>query len=475
MGFWPSFQFQEDDMLDDLKEKWPEILDFFKQEYDIADVSFKTWILPLKVKSFENNMITLVFPGDSGKTGLQYINKKYLSLLKISIEETLNKELELQIILPDNDNNEEEKTPSVISSITEEELSLENRILDSNLNKKYTFDSFVVGSNNNIAHVTSLAVAESPGEVYNPLFIYGGVGLGKTHLVQSIGNFVLKNNTNSKVLYTTSESFTNEIVDLLGKKKTSQEEIIEFRKKYRNVDVLLIDDIQFISNRDRTQEELFNIFNELFMKHKQIVITSDKKPKDMEGIAERLISRFEQGLTVDIQNPDYETRMAILKKKAELAGCEVNESVLQYIANHFVSNVRELEGSLTRVITFSKISHNPITVDFASDVLKELVTPNQEDKITCDYIIDIVADHFQISPSDICSKKKSREFAYPRQICMYLCRVFTDEKLETIGAALKKTNHATVSYGYDKIKAEIETDPATKNLIDILKKKINPN
>ena len=211
------------------------------------------------------------------------------------------------------------------------------------------------------------------------------------------------------------------------------------------------------------------------MKHKQIVITSDKKPKDMEGIAERLISRFEQGLTVDIQNPDYETRMAILKKKAELAGCEVSESVLQYIANHFVSNVRELEGSLTRVITFSKISHNPITVDFASDVLKELVTPNQEDKITCDYIINIVADHFQISPSDICSKKKSREFAYPRQICMYLCRVFTDEKLETIGAALKKTNHATVSYGYDKIKAEIETDPATKNLIDILKKKINPN
>lgn len=461
-------------MLDILQEKWPEILDFFKQEHDITDVSFNTWILPLKLKSFDNNMVTLIYSGETGKRALPFINRKYLAFLKASIGEVLNQEIELQIIASDDEDNKENKT-SKISSISEEDISLENRISESNLNKKYTFDSFVVGSNNNIAQVTSLAVAESPGEVYNPLFIYGGVGLGKTHLIQSIGNFVIKENPNAKVLYTTSESFTNEVIDLLGLKQTTQEEIIEFRKKYRNVDVLLIDDIQFISGRDRTQEEIFNIFNELFMKHKQIVITSDKKPKDMEGIAERLISRFEQGLTVDIQNPDYETRMAILKKKAQTTGCEINESVLQYIANHFVSNVRELEGSLTRVITFSKISHSPITVEFAADVLKELVTPNQEDKITCEYIINIVADHFQILPSDICSKKKSREFAYPRQICMYLCRIFTDEKLETIGAALKKTNHATVSYGYDKIKAEIETDPSTKNLIDVLKKKINPN
>ena len=387
----------------------------------------------------------------------------------------MNQELELQIILPNETVSKIEDESSKISSVSQEDISLENRILDANLNKKYTFDSFVVGSNNNIAQVTSLAVAESPGDVYNPLFIYGGVGLGKTHLIQSIGNFVLKNNPSAKVLYTTSESFTNEVIDLLRKKKTNQEEIIEFRKKYRSVDVLLIDDIQFISGRDRTQEEIFNIFNDLFMKHKQIVLTSDKKPKDMEGIAERLISRFEQGLTVDIQNPDYETRMAILKKKAETSGYNIDEGVLQYIANHFVSNVRELEGSLTRVITFSKISHSPITVDFAAGVLQELVAPNQENAITCEYIINIVADHFQISPTDICSKKKSREFAYPRQICMYLCRVFTDEKLETIGAALKKTNHATVSYGYDKIKSEIETDSKTRDLIDVLKKKINPN
>ena len=206
-------------MLDDLKEKWPEILDFFKQEYDIADVSFKTWILPLEVESFENNMITLVFPGESGKTGLQYINKKYLALLKISIEETLNQELELQIILPNETVSKIEDESSKISSVSQEDISLENRILDANLNKKYTFDSFVVGSNNNIAQVTSLAVAESPGDVYNPLFIYGGVGLGKTHLIQSIGNFVLKKTPSAKVLYTTSESFTNEVIDLLRKKE----------------------------------------------------------------------------------------------------------------------------------------------------------------------------------------------------------------------------------------------------------------
>lgn len=461
-------------MLDVLQEKWPDILDFFKTEFDIADVSFKTWILPLKVKSFENDTVTLLFIHDSGKTGLQYINKKYLSLLKISIEETLGQEIELQIILPDDS---EDNSDTKISSISEEEISLENRIKESNLDKKYTFDSFVVGSNNDIAQVTSLAAAESPGEVHNPLFIYGGVGLGKTHLLQSIGNFVLKNNPEAKVLYTTSESFTNEVIDLLGNKKNkpSQEDIIEFRQKYRNVDVLLIDDIQFISNRDRTQEEIFNIYNDLFLKHKQIVFTSDRRPKDMEGIEDRLINRFEQGLTVDIHNPDYETRMAILKEKALSLGYQLDDLVLQYMANNFTSNVRELEGSLARVISYSKITHNDITVDFAKDVLKELISPDQAEKITCENIIDLVADHYQISVSDICSIKKSKEITVPRQVCMYLCRLYTDDTLETIAKILKKDNHATVSYGYKKIQKEITKNPELKNTVDILKKKINPN
>lgn len=475
MGFWAFLYFEEDNMLDNLKEKWPEILDYLKKEYDIQDITFETFILPLNVQYYKDGLVKLVFTGNSGSSGLQYIKKKYFDFLKLSLAHFLGENTDLQILLPGDasleDSSDESDEENAANS---EDLILERRILEANLDKKYTFDSFVVG-NNAIAQATSLAVADSPGEAHNPLFIFGGVGLGKTHLMQSIGNYVLKSNPNSKVLYTTTESFTNEIVDLLGKQKKDQDEIIQFRKKYRNVDVLLIDDIQFISGKDRTQEELFNIFNELFLKHKQIVFTSDRKPNEIEDIADRLTTRFQQGLTVDIHSPDYETRMAILKKKAETSGYNIDEGVLQYIANHFVSNVRELEGSLTRVITFSKISHSPITVDFASGVLQELVAPNQENAITCEYIINIVADHFQISPTDICSKKKSREFAYPRQICMYLCRVFTDEKLETIGAALKKTNHATVSYGYDKIKSEIETDSKTRDLIDVLKKKINPN
>ena len=334
------------------------------------------------------------------------------------------------------------------------------------------------------AQVTSLAVADSPGEVYNPLFIYGGVGLGKTHLLQSIGNYILKQDKKAKVLYTDTESFTNEVIDLLRAKQTSQEEIIEFRNKYRNVDVLLIDDIQFISKKDRTQEEIFNIFNNLFLKHKQIVITSDRRPEEIEDIADRLKSRFQQGLTVDMQSPDYETRMAILRKHAESKGYILTDDkddtfsvnflkALDYIATHFVSNVRELEGSLNNVIAFSKINNDSeITAEFAAETLK---VENKENKITCDYIINIVAEHFQISPADICSKKKSKEIAYPRQVCMYLCRVYTDEKLSTIAAALKKNNHATVSFGYEKIKNEIEEDDNVRNMIDVLKKKINPN
>ena len=451
-------------MIDILEQKWPEILDFFKQEYDIQDISFKTFILPLKVKSFENNVVTLVFTGRSGNASLQYIKKKYFDFLQISISIALEEDIELHIVLP----GEEEEKVSSIPSVNDEDLILEKRIHEAHLDSKYTFDSFVVG-NNAAAQVTSLAVADSPGEVYNPLFIYGGVGLGKTHLLQSIGNYILKQDKN---------------VVLLRAKQTSQEEIIQFRNKYRNVDVLLIDDIQFISNKDRTQEEIFNIFNNLFLKHKQIVITSDRRPEEIEDIADRLKSRFQQGLTVDMQSPDYETRMAILRKHAESKGYVITDDkedsfsvnflkALDYIATHFVSNVRELEGSLNNVIAFSKIKNvSEITAEFAADTLK---VENKENKITCDYIINIVAEHFQISPADICSKKKSKEIAYPRQICMYLCRVYTDEKLSTIATALKKNNHATVSFGYEKIKNEIEEDPSVKAMIEVLKKKINPN
>ena len=450
--------------MDKIIEKWDEILNTVKQEYEISDVSFDTWIRPLEVFAIEGNTLYILVPSE--QMALSYISKKYLAPLRVAIVEITEIEYEIKFILPEEartlklNTKPAKATPAVTAD-------------ESNLNPNYTFDTFVVGNNNRFAHSASLAVAESPGEAYNPLYIYGGPGLGKTHLMHSIGHFILNQNPDAKVIYVTSEEFTNEVIESIRNGNASS--MTKFRDKYRKVDVLMIDDIQFIIGKESTQEEFFHTFNALQTQGKQIILTSDKPPKEMETLEERIRSRFEWGLMADIGVPDYETRMAILKKKAETSGYNIDEGVLQYIANHFVSNVRELEGSLTRVITFSKISHSPITVDFASGVLQELVAPNQENAITCEYIINIVADHFQISPTDICSKKKSREFAYPRQICMYLCRVFTDEKLETIGAALKKTNHATVSYGHDKIKSEIETDSKTRDLIDVLKKKINPN
>lgn len=464
-------------MLEQIQQNWAEILNYLRTEYDIADISYKTWISPIKPKSYDNNLLTLEYTGSTSPDALKYINKKYIDLLSVSIKEYLETQLdikepnmEVEIIVAGGDNEE-----TSISTAPKADFSFEQRVKDANLNSKYTFDSFVVGANNNIAQATSLAVAESPGEIYNPLFIYGGVGLGKTHLLQAIGIFILKNYPDKNVLYTTTEAFTNEFIDLLGIKKSSQEQIIEFRNKYRNVDVLLLDDIQFISNKDRTQEELFNIFNDLFMKDKQIVITSDKKPKDLEGIPERLINRFEKGLTVDIQNPDYETRMAILKKNVDNLGLDINEEVLDFIANNFTSNVRELEGSLTKIVTYSKITRKDITLDFAADTLKDSIDPGVEEKVTCEDIINIVADHFNISVESICSKKRTNDFAYPRQICMYLCRIYTDEKLETIALALNKKNHATISHGYEKIEKKIQEDPAAAEMIEILKKKISPN
>lgn len=456
-------------MYNDLLDRWPEILDTFKHEYDISDVSFKTWIQPLELKSYKDNIITIIYPGQTENMGLKYIKKKYYIPLKVTIEESLGLETEVNIVLPDDASvSEGEEDYSIAAS------TLSQRISDANLNSKYTFDTFVVGSNNNIAQATSLAVAESPGEIYNPLFIYGGVGLGKTHLMHSIGNFVLDHNPDSKVLYTTCESFTNELIKILRNISGNQQEMVDFRAKYRNVDVLLIDDIQFINGKDRTQEEFFHTFQDLYMHKKAIVITSDRKPKDIGDLEDRLINRFESGLTVDIQSPDYETRMAILRKKAELEHYDISDEVLQYISDNVLSNIRELEGSLTKIIAFSKISHQPIDLAFAQDVLKDYISPELSDIVTCKRILEIVADHFGVSTSDIASKKKSQEFAYPRQICMYLCRTLTDETLETIGVSLHKKNHATVLHGVDKIKAEIEENPSTKATIDVLIKKISP-
>ncbi len=341
-----------------------------------------------------------------------------------------------------------------------------------NLNPKYTFDTFVVGANNNLAHAASLAVAESPGEIYNPLFIYGGVGLGKTHLMHSVANFIMKNNPNAKILYVTSEKFTNELIDAIRNKNNIS--TTEFREKYRNNDVLLIDDIQFIIGKESTQEEFFHTFNTLYESKKQIIISSDKPPKDIETLEERLRSRFEWGLTVDIQPPDYETRMAILRKKEELEGYNIDNEVIKYIASNIKSNIRELEGALTKIVAFSKLGNSKdISISMAEDALKDIISPGGTKKITPEFIIQVVAEHYNLTTSDLLSQRRSKEISYPRQVAMYLCRNMTETPLQEIGKVMGGRDHTTIIHGIEKITKDLESTPTLQNTVDILKKKMN--
>ena len=454
-------------MFDLINEKWDEILEILKKEHDIMDVSFNTWIKPLKIHSVENNIITLLIPDDN--IGVSYLNKKYYIPLKVVIQEVTGHALDIVF----SHESELNKVEKVIASNKVISDSLNDRKAEANINPNYTFDNFVVGGNNNFAHAYALAVAESPAEMYNPLFIYGGVGLGKTHLMHSIGNFILDKNPDAKIRCVTSEVFTNEVIGAI--RSENQSSIVEFRDKYRNLDVLLIDDIQFIIGKERSQEEFFHTFNTLKESNKQIVISSDKPPKDITTLEDRLKSRFEMGLTVDISAPDYETRMAILSKKAESEGYNINEEIIKYIASNIKSNIRELEGALTKIVAFSRVSKKPVDVEFAKEVLKDIISPDVNKEITPKAIINIVAEHFNISPADIVSRKKSHNISHPRQIAMYLIRTLTDSSLQTISAALHKKDHTTVMYAIEKISNEIDCNESTKNTVDILIKKIKPN
>lgn len=458
-------------MLETLKEKWDEILLYLKNEYEISNVSFQTWLLPLEIYSLKQpgDIIQIIVP-DANFLG--YIKKKYSVMLKVSIEEVTGIRCDnVEFIVEDeiirdsvSDNQLINATPNAVSPVT---------LQNANLNPKYTFDSFVVGANNNLAHAASLAVAESPGEIYNPLFIYGGVGLGKTHLMQSIANFILKNNPKAKILYVTSEKFTNELIDAIRNKNNIS--TTEFREKYRNNDVLLIDDIQFIIGKESTQEEFFHTFNALHEAKKQIIISSDKPPKEIETLEERLRSRFEWGLTVDIQSPDYETRMAILRKKEEMEGYNIDNEVIKYIATNIKSNIRELEGALTKIVALSKLEKNrEINIALAEKALKDIIAPGDKKEVTPEFIIEVVADHFNLTPLDIISQRRNKEIVYPRQIAMYLCRNMTDTGLQNIGKSLGGRDHTTILHGIDKIAADLEGNPTLQNTIDILKKKINP-
>lgn len=455
-------------MLEKIKEKWDDILLNIKEEHELSDVSFKTWLLPTKPHSMKGSKLLILVPDVHF---LGYIKKKYSLLIQITIEELTGIECEVEFVTIEQLEEPQETTEK--SRLIERPGEVNQQLIqNANLNPRYIFDTFVVGASNNLAHAASLAVAESPGEIYNPLFIYGGVGLGKTHLMHSIGHFILKNNPQAKVLYVTSEKFTNELIDAIRNKNNIS--TTEFREKYRNNDVLLIDDIQFIIGKESTQEEFFHTFNALYEAKKQIIISSDKPPKEIETLEERLRSRFEWGLTVDIQSPDYETRMAILRKKEELEGYNIDNEVIKYIATNIKSNIRELEGALTKIVALSKLNKQEITIELAEEALKDLISPNKEREITPEVIIQIVADHFGITGLDISSQKRNKEVVFPRQIVMYLCRTMTDTPLQAIGKYLGGRDHTTIIHGYEKIAADMEKNDTLRNTVEILKKKINP-
>lgn len=452
-----------------VEQNWDQILNKMKLEYCSSNISYNTWIAPLTVYEVTDDTVYILV---KLRASLEHIEEKYLLPFKVCIAEVTGIEYEVAFVT-DNQTVIQEKKENLIKK------SRANAVFEkANLNPKYTFDTFVVGGNNSFAHAASLAVAESPGEAYNPLFIYGGVGLGKTHLMHSIAHFILENDPSKNVLYVTSETFTNELIEALKSGKTGSElAMTKFREKYRNNDVLLIDDIQFIIGKESTQEEFFHTFNHLHVSGKQIIISSDKPPKDIETLEARLRTRFEWGLIADISSPDYETRMAILRKKEELDGLEryhIPDDVMQYIANNIKSNIRELEGSLNKLIALSNLENKPIDIPLAAEALKDMISPDDNRVVTPELILDIVSEHFNVPVSDLKGKKRNAEIVLPRQIVMYLCRVMTDTSLKAIGAFLGGKDHASVTHGIKKIEAEIKTDEALNNTVNIIMKKINP-
>ena len=386
------------------------------------------------------------------------LDSKYHDLLVNTFKFLTNKECSVIIISLEARAKEHANT-TIVNNYSNNSVMPTNE----SLNPKYTFESFVVGNNNRFAHAASLAVAEAPATAYNPLFIYGGVGLGKTHLMHSIGNEILRNNKNSNILYVTSEKFTNQLVNAIRDNKTQQ-----FRDKYRNIDVLLIDDIQFIAGKESSQEEFFHTFNTLHENGKQIIISSDRPPKDINLLEERLKSRFEWGLIADISSADYETRLAILRKKAQLDNILIDDNILATIATRIDSNIRELEGALNKLIARASLINSPITMEMAEWAINEIVT-SKEKIISSSYIQETVAKYFNIDAKDLIGNKRSADVVFPRQIAMYLCRNIPQLSLPQIGKDFGNRDHTTVLHACNKIERELQENKNTKLIVDSVK------
>ncbi len=435
-------------MSSNLDNIWIEVLNLIKVE--LTEVSFNTWLKTVEPIHISDGEVILAAPNDFTKN---ILIGRYLNLIKNAFKQVTEEDFEIIFTMPG-----EEDYDFNGQTITQDTNDSNQK---SQLNPKYTFDSFVIGSSNRFAHAASLAVAEAPAKAYNPLFIYGGVGLGKTHLMHAIGHYTLSQNPNSKVVYVSSEKFTNELINSIREYRNE-----EFRNKYRNIDVLLVDDIQFIAGKEGTQEEFFHTFNALHEANKQIIISSDRPPKDIPTLEDRLRSRFEWGLIADIQAPDLETRVAILRKKANIENIIVSDNVMLYIATKIRSNIRELEGALIRVVAYSSLTNSQVTEELAEEALKDILSNSKIKEVTVDTIKQSISKNFNIKMDDFNSKKRTRAIAYPRQIAMYLTRELTDLSLPKIGDEFGGRDHTTVIHAYDKIAGEINDDLNLKNKID---------
>ena len=437
---------------DELLNKLKELL-----EDEVSKISFETWIKPLGIRAIEKDNIVFTTVSEYQK---DFIENKFNSLIFNTLRYITNKDWTFSVI---DLSKETEENNNIIadkkSNVPEAELESNH----STLNPKYTFETFVVGNNNRFAHAAALAVGNEPGKSYNPLFLYGGVGLGKTHLMHAIGNRIVEDNTASNVLYVTSEKFTNQLINAIKDNKT---EI--FRNKYRNIDVLLIDDIQFIAGKDRVQEEFFHTFNTLRENGKQIIISSDKPPRDIEFLEDRLKSRFEWGLLADISCPDYETRLAILRKKAQDENIIIDDSILSDIATKIDSNIRELEGVFNKIVARASLTHSPITIELAENIINEFKYESEK-VISSDFIKETVSKYFSIDKEELAGSKRSNDIAFPRQIAMYLWREIAGMSFPQIGVEFGNRDHSTVMHGYNKIAKEIKDKNSTKLIVESVK------
>jgi chromosomal replication initiator protein len=439
----------------EIEELWNKILETIKKE--LSPQAYNSWFSQTKVVKFDETELIISAPGDFCK---DWLEKHYAVFIKDILKRILNSDDNLKIEFRTAD--PKFSAPARSTARPKKKTKKEDTFFKNTsflLNPKYTFDDFVVGNSNRFAHAACLAVAQSPAKAYNPLFIYGGVGLGKTHLIQAIGNYITQYNGKTRVLYISSEKFTNELINSIRDDRT-----VAFREKYRSVDVLLIDDIQFLAGKERTQEEFFHTFNTLYESNKQIVITSDRPPKDITTLEERLISRFEWGLITDIQPPDFETRIAILRKKGQLENLNVPDKVIEFIAEKIPSNIRQLEGALTKLTAYSTLTKKELSISSAQNILKDII-PLENKKISIDQIQKTVTSYYTIKVNSLVSKKRTKDIVLARQVAIYLSRELTDLSLNSIGEAFGRRDHTTIIHSYTKIKNKIEKDKSFKGII----------